>query len=80
DKQALTEAMLRLAQDEGLRKQMGAAAKARYEKLFSPKVVIPLMLETYNRIINKSTPSTLTTAGEHHPWGHNSTSGKAAKS
>src|SRR6202171_1560234 len=54
DKRALTEAILRLAQNEGLRKQMGVAAKERYQKLFSPKAVVPLMLETYRRITNKS--------------------------
>jgi glycosyltransferase involved in cell wall biosynthesis len=79
DKRALTEAMLRLALDEGLRKRMGAAAKERYEMLFSPAVVVPLMLETYDRIRNKGAAST-PTANAHHPWANNSTSAKAAKS
>jgi glycosyltransferase involved in cell wall biosynthesis len=79
DKCALTEAMLRLALDEGLRKRMGAAAKERYGMLFSPKAVLPLMLETYHRIMNKGTTSTLT-AEAHHPWANNSTSGKASES
>src|SRR5712692_1434344 len=47
DMNALAEAMLRLAQDANLRRRMGQAAKERYQKLFSPKVVVPLMLETY---------------------------------
>lgn len=76
DKKALTEAMLRLALDEGLRKRMGAAAKERYQKLFSPKAVVPLMLETYHRITNKAFAST---SPDHHPWGSNSSSAKAAK-
>src|SRR6266849_1553515 len=79
DKRALTEAMLRLALDEGLRKRMGAAAKERYEMLFSPAVVVPLMLETYHRIRNKGIASTLTT-NAHHPWANTSTSAKAAQS
>jgi glycosyltransferase involved in cell wall biosynthesis len=79
DKLALTEAMLRLAQDEKLRKQMGAAAKERYQKLFSPKVVVPLMLETYHRITNKTVASRVA-ANEDHPWANNSTSAKAAQS
>ena len=75
DKRALTEAMLRLALDEGLRQRMGAAAKDKYEKLFSPRAVVPLMLETYHRITNKTS-----TARAHHPWANNSISAKAAKS
>ena len=43
--------MLRLARDADLRQTMGAAAKERYQKLFSPKVVVPLMVETYRRVI-----------------------------
>ncbi len=73
DQRALTEAMLRLALDEGLRKRMGATAKERYEELFSPAVVVPLMLETYHRIRNKGIPSTLT-ANAHHPWANDPTS------
>ena len=79
DTLALTDAMLRLAQDEGLRKRMGAAAKERYQKLFSPKAVVPLMLETYHRITNKGAASTLA-SNENHPWASNSNSAKAAKS
>ncbi|HYR75244.1 MAG TPA: glycosyltransferase [Pyrinomonadaceae bacterium] len=79
DKRALTEAMLRLALDEGLRKRMGAAAKERYQRLFSPAVVVPLMLETYHRITNNGSASTLT-PGAHHPWANNSASAKAAQS
>ncbi|HEU5236743.1 MAG TPA: glycosyltransferase family 4 protein, partial [Pyrinomonadaceae bacterium] len=47
---ALAEAMLRLARDSDLRKQMGKAAQARYQKLFSPKVVVPLIVESYERV------------------------------
>jgi len=43
------EAMLRLARDGDLRRIMGAAAKERYLKLFSPRVVVPLMVEAYRR-------------------------------
>src|SRR5258708_6790984 len=50
DQRALTEAMLRLALDEELRKTMGAAAKERNQKLFSPNVVVPLMFPTYRRV------------------------------
>jgi len=79
DKRALTNAMLRLALDEGLRRKMGAAAKERYEKLFSPRAVVPLMLETYHRITNKAGQSA-SAAREDHPWGNNSALTKAAQS
>src|SRR6185295_13631830 len=45
DAKALATAMLRLALDNDLREQMGLAARSRYEKLFSPQVVLPLMLD-----------------------------------
>src|SRR5205814_631956 len=45
DTAALAEAMLRLTNDPELRRQMGTAAQERYQKLFSPKVVLPLMLD-----------------------------------
>ncbi len=50
DADALAKAMLRLAEDAGLRASMGAAARVRYERMFSPKVVVPLLLETYRRL------------------------------
>lgn len=50
---ALAEAMLRLAQDSDLREQMGRAAQVRYQNLFSPKAVVPLIVETYERVAGK---------------------------
>lgn len=50
DAGALAEAMLLLARDGELRAAMGRAARARYERMFSPKVVVPLLLETYGRL------------------------------
>ena len=79
DKRALADAMLRLALDEGLRRKMGAAAQERYEKLFSPRAVVPLMLETYQRITNKAGQST-SAARKDHPWRNNSAPAKAAHS
>jgi glycosyltransferase involved in cell wall biosynthesis len=70
DMEALAAAMLRLARDEDLRSKMGAAAKERYEKLFSPKVVVPLMIETYQRVMQNAhhTPDTIASNGHSHPW------------
>src|SRR5258708_27883717 len=50
DMKALAEAMLCLAQNPELRRTMGAAAKERNQKLFSPNVVVPLMFPTYRRV------------------------------
>jgi glycosyltransferase involved in cell wall biosynthesis len=70
DMEALAGAMIRLARDPDLRSQMGAAAKERYEKLFSPKVVVPLMIETYRRVMQNAhhLPDTVSTNGHRHPW------------
>jgi glycosyltransferase involved in cell wall biosynthesis len=70
DKSALAEAMLRLAQDPEMRLAMGIAAKERYQKLFSPKVVVPLMVETYRRITQDGhyVEKTVSGNGHVHPW------------
>ncbi|MCU1267023.1 MAG: glycosyl transferase group 1 [Acidobacteria bacterium] len=59
DARALGEAMARLARDEELRKRMGRAAREKYELVFAPKVVLPLLLEFYQRVI------------QHHSNGNN---------
>ena len=70
DMRALAEAMLRLAQDPELRRTMGAAAKERYQELFSPKVVVPLMVETYRRVMQNGhgVPEAVAGNGHVHPW------------
>jgi glycosyltransferase involved in cell wall biosynthesis len=67
---ALTEAMLQLAQSPERRRKMGAAAKERYQKLFSPKVVVPLMVETYRRVMQNGhhVAETVSGNGHLHPW------------
>ena len=67
---ALADAMLSLAQNPELRRTMGAAAKERYEKLFSPKVVVPLMIATYRRVTRNGHSSAEAGAnnGHRHPW------------
>lgn len=70
DVSALADAMIKLVENPELRKSMSVAAQERYRKLFSPDAVVPLMLETYERVRNNgnqkaasdSTPSSL------HPW------------
>ncbi|MGZ5435064.1 MAG: glycosyltransferase [Pyrinomonadaceae bacterium] len=68
DSQALADAMVRLAKDSELRDQMGSAAKARYEKLFSPGAVVPLILDTYKRIAGNGDKAAQTSNAPLHPW------------
>jgi glycosyltransferase involved in cell wall biosynthesis len=72
DKGALAEAILRLAQDAGLRQTMGTAAKERYQKLFAPNVVVPLMVKTYRRVIRNGhdVAEGVADNGHVHPWAH----------
>lgn len=70
DTAALVQAMLRLAEDVELRKRMGGAAKDRYQKLFSPDVVLPLMVDIYQRVRrNGHHPDEPVSRNGHlHPW------------
>ena len=67
DPKALASAMMLLASDHQLRKRMGREARARYEKLFSPEVVVPMLMDTYQRTATRSVNGN----GRHsspHPW------------
>jgi glycosyltransferase involved in cell wall biosynthesis len=70
DVSALAGAMLRLTKDAELRRTMGRAARERYEQLFSPTVVVPLMLETYRRVMRNGShvAETVNRNGHFHPW------------
>ncbi len=74
DREALAQAMTRLAEDTRLREQMGGAARRQYEKLFSPALVLPLMLDTYKRVAatnwNGSSRVQSNGSGLLHPWAH----------
>ena len=72
DTKALASAMLRLARDRVLRQRMGNAAQLRYQKLFSPNAVVPLVLETYRRVAThgNKTADVVTGNGNVHPWGN----------
>ena len=69
---ALADAMKRLAADRNLREEMGRAARRRYEEVFSPESVLPLMLNTYRRIASgkqaKGARASLDLGAELHPW------------
>jgi glycosyltransferase involved in cell wall biosynthesis len=70
DADALAEAMLKLARNPELRSRMGATAKERCEKLFSPKAVMPLMLQTYARVTRNGheLPQSIRDSEDRHPW------------
>lgn len=70
DAEALSKAMLRLASDAELRLAMGRAARARYERLFSPAAVLPLILQTYERVSGNGHYVAKSAGNGHlHPWG-----------
>ena len=68
DSAALADAMLLLARDHKRRVAMGAAARLRYEKLFSQRAVLPLMLETYSRVTRNGHELAKGISGDRHPW------------
>jgi glycosyltransferase involved in cell wall biosynthesis len=67
DPQALANAMLRMAGDNDLRSSMGLAARARYERFFSPAAVVPLIMETYKRVSGNGHRAAKDN-GHLHPW------------
>ena len=69
DVEALAAAMLQLSNDHELRQSMARAARDRYERLFSPAAVLPLILQTYQRVSGNGHRAAI--AGEPrsvHPW------------
>jgi glycosyltransferase involved in cell wall biosynthesis len=70
DNQALAAAMTRMATDVEMRRRMGAAARRRYEQLFTPAAVLPVLLDLYAGVIES-----VQSSGHHnprprpsHPW------------
>lgn len=69
DAEKLADAMELLARDPELRAAMGVAARRRYEELFSPQIVLPVMLQTYARVTrNGHEFARELEAGIRHPW------------
>jgi glycosyltransferase involved in cell wall biosynthesis len=66
DPQALTAALGKLAADVEVRHAMGAAARKRYEDLFTPRAVLPLLVDFYERM--RSNPSSNGRVAAAHPW------------
>jgi glycosyltransferase involved in cell wall biosynthesis len=70
DAAALADAMMALAQNPKRRNEMGAAARERYQKLFAPKVVVPLMLKIYQGVAGNghAAKNIVSDNGHLHPW------------
>jgi glycosyltransferase involved in cell wall biosynthesis len=76
DLAALAGAMAELARNASRREAMGRAARARYEELFSPAAVIPLLGATYRRLSGRDGGSDDLPS---HPWA-NGAAGYTARS
>ena len=72
DSRALADALARLAGDPDLRGTMGIVARHRYEELFSPAAVLPVLLDAYRSVMKRSRKTTgralSTPARPQHPW------------
>jgi glycosyltransferase involved in cell wall biosynthesis len=63
DVDALAAAMTLLARDPARRDEMGRAARRRYEQMFSPAAVLPMLADRYARL-SASSPA----PRPQHPW------------
>ena len=71
DSCALAAALTRMAVDIELRRKMGAAARRKYEQLFTPAAVLPVLLDLYAGMIEKSRSNNHVDTGRprvSHPW------------
>jgi rhamnosyl/mannosyltransferase len=65
---ALGAAMAELATDAELRKSMGTAARRKYEELFTPAAVVPLLIDFYKRVIDAPAFCRNGHSQSRHPW------------
>lgn len=68
DPRSLGEALAKLTADSELREAMGVAARKRYEELFTPRAVLPLLIDFYEQISGQSNPSNNGRVPPSHPW------------
>jgi glycosyltransferase involved in cell wall biosynthesis len=70
DSRALASAMTRMAEDSEMRRRMGVAARRKYEQLFTPDAVLPVLLDLYAGMIerNGSNQHVATRPRPSHPW------------
>lgn len=71
DVEALSDAITLLATRPDLRERMGRAARARYERLFSPQAVLPILVTAYQRLAAHDGGEVATESSAErlaHPW------------
>jgi len=72
DNKGLAAAMELLARDADLRRSMGLAARRKYEQLFTPEAVLPVLVDFYERVRNGhgngQHPPFGSSAKSKHPW------------
>ncbi len=65
---ALSAAMLRLAEDQPLRRAMGFAARERYERIFGVDAVLPLLVDHYEEARARFDDTAGINLSCDHPW------------
>ena len=68
DVEALTGALVKLAADAETRQAMGVAARKRYEKLFTPQAVLPLLVDFYEDAAGRNGHQNNGHVANAHPW------------
>jgi glycosyltransferase involved in cell wall biosynthesis len=70
DANALAAAIVRLAGDVDLQRRMGVAARRKYEQLFTPQAVLPLLFDFYERVMEQNGANHGQQRGREldHPW------------
>lgn len=68
DPRALSAALERLTVDSELRHAMGHAARTKYEQLFTPRAVLPLLIDFYEGVIQRNGSANNGHVRSLHPW------------
>ena len=68
DAAGLSPALSKLAADSELRATMGVAARRRYEQLFTPRAVVPLLLDFFEGVAGRNSHDRNGRVPATHPW------------
>ncbi|HEY2963208.1 MAG TPA: glycosyltransferase [Pyrinomonadaceae bacterium] len=68
DLEALSVALGKLAADAAVRQAMGLAARKRYEELFTPRAVLPLLVDFYEGVMGRNGHHHNGRVPSTHPW------------
>jgi len=68
DAHSLSRALAKLTLDAELRETMGVAARKRYEELFTPRAVLPLLVDFYQQVTGQNISSDNGRVSPCHPW------------